>query len=42
MSIPECEWRQVVDARTPAVPIYFPTTFRRASLILSCQPGPAS
>src|SRR6516164_85257 len=21
--------------------IYFPTTFRRASLILSCQPGPA-
>jgi hypothetical protein len=25
-----------------AVPIYFPTTFRSASLILSCQPGPAS
>ena len=24
------------------VPIYFPTTFRSASLILSCQPGPAS
>ena len=21
---------------------HFPTTFRRASLILSCQPGPAS
>ena len=31
-----------VDARTPAVPIYFPITFRSASLILSCQPGPAS
>jgi hypothetical protein len=27
---------------SPAVPIYFPTTFRSASLILSCQPGPAS
>ena len=27
-----------VDARTPAVPIYFPITFRSASLILSCQP----
>ena len=31
-----------VDARRPAVPIYFPITFRSASLILSCQPGPAS
>jgi hypothetical protein len=31
-----------VDARTPAASIYFPTTFRSASLILSCQPGPAS
>ncbi len=27
---------------SPAVPIYFPTIFRNASLILSCQPGPAS
>jgi hypothetical protein len=26
----------------PAAPIYFPTTFRSASLILPCQPGPAS
>jgi hypothetical protein len=24
------------------VPIYFPTTFRSASLILYCQPDPAS
>jgi hypothetical protein len=24
------------------VPIYFPIAFRSASLILSCQPGPAS
>src|SRR5438445_7973315 len=27
---------------SPAVPIYFPTTFRNAALILSCQPGPVS
>src|SRR5262249_41458374 len=27
---------------SPVEPIYFPTTFRSASLILSCQPGPAS
>ena len=26
----------------PAAPIYFPTTFRSASLMRSCQPGPAS
>src|SRR5262245_6034330 len=29
-------------ASSPAAPIYFPTTFRSASFILSCQPGPAS
>ena len=29
-------------ASPPAAPIYFPTIFRSASLILSCQPGPAS
>jgi hypothetical protein len=28
--------------RDSAVPIYFPIIFRSASLILSCQPGPAS
>jgi hypothetical protein len=28
--------------RAPAVPFYFPITFRSASLIRSCQPGPAS
>jgi hypothetical protein len=27
---------------SPAALIYFPTIFRSASLILSCQPGPAS
>jgi hypothetical protein len=30
------------DSLIARVPIYFPTTFRSASLILSCQPGPAS
>src|SRR5262249_11227095 len=29
-------------ASSPAAQIYFPTSFRSASLILSCQPGPAS
>src|SRR4029077_13189690 len=34
--------KRVGPPHRPLRQIYFPTTFRSASLILSCQPGPAS
>jgi hypothetical protein len=34
--------RMELEPLLAAVPIYFPTIFRSASLILSCQPDPVS